>query len=134
MGEGMPGRDEELAVKVKRRLENLDGGVPQINELAEYFNVSRATLFRTFKSKYGMSVKEHLDRHRLEHAADLLAHTQIPLSGIAALCGYSTECYFNHAFAKKYSQPPGAFRLDTLSGSLSARDYLSKIASHEDCV
>lgn len=111
MGDGLPGRDEELAVKVKRRLENLDGGVPQINELAEYFNVSRATLFRTFKSKYGISVKEHLDRHRLEHAADLLAHTQIPLSGIAALCGYRTERYFNQVFAKKYSQPPGAFRL-----------------------
>lgn len=104
--------EEELAVKVKRRIDNLEVGVPQIKELAEYYKVSRTTLFRAFKKKYGVSLKTHIDNHRLGYAGTLLQHSKIPIADVASLCGYTTESYFCHAFANKYKLPPGAFRLD----------------------
>ncbi len=102
--------EEELAVKVKRRIDNLEAGVPQIKELVEYYKVSRTTLFRAFKKKYGVSLKTHIDNHRLEYAGTLLQNSQIPIADVASLCGYTTECYFCHAFANKYKLPPRAFR------------------------
>lgn len=106
----LPRIEENLAEKVKRRLENTGVVIPQIQELAEYYKVSRTTLYRAFKNKYGISLKEHIDNSRLEHAAKLLKHSQIPISGVATICGYTTERYFCHAFANKYKLPPGAFR------------------------
>jgi AraC-like DNA-binding protein len=102
--------EEELAVKVKRRIDNLEAGLPQINELAEYYKVSRATLFRAFKKKYGVSLKTHIDNHRMEYAVMLLKRSQISIANVASLCGYTTDRYFCHAFAKKYDLAPGAFR------------------------
>jgi AraC-like DNA-binding protein len=102
--------EEELAVKVKRRIDNLEAGLPQINELAEYYKVSRATLFRAFKKKYGVSLKTHIDNHRMEYAVMLLKRSQISIANVASLCGYTTERYFCHAFANKYKLSPGAFR------------------------
>jgi AraC-like DNA-binding protein len=102
--------EEELAVKVKRRIDNLEVGVPQIKELVEYYKVSRTTLFRAFKKKYGVSLKTHIDNHRLEYAVTLLKHSQIPIADVASLCSYTTKRYFYHAFANKYKLSPGAFR------------------------
>lgn len=69
-----------------------------IDEIARRTGVSRSTLFRQFRDRYGFSPKDYLDSVRLNRAGQLLRQSDTPIHEIAALCGYDDSHYFSRAY------------------------------------
>jgi AraC-like DNA-binding protein len=81
-----------------------------VEQVARALGVSRATLFRRFRKRYGLAPKEYLDRVRLEHARELLTQGGCTVREAAARCGYRDAAYFARACRKRFGHPPSFFR------------------------
>ena len=90
-----------------RAEENLRGGVPRLLELA---GVSAARLSRAMRSAYGVTPTAFVADLRLEHAASLLAATNLPVAAIAARCGFTSQSYFTRCFTTAHALIPSEFR------------------------
>lgn len=78
-----------------------------LNELAEFFFTSPATISRMFKEQLGESPINYLIRYRLEKAKTLLDHTEeITIKETAHLIGYEDALYFSKLFKKYYGSSP----------------------------
>lgn len=77
---------------------------------ARHLNVSRATLHRLVTHAHGTTPGAIVDRIRMDHAARLLAHGDLPVKAVAAQVGYSTPYSFSAAFRRSRGCPPSVFR------------------------
>lgn len=80
------------------------------SQLAAHFGYSRSRLSHLFKSSIGYSLPEYLHMVRLRRVAGLLATTSLPVSQIAAQCGYGNMHTFHYAFREHYGITPGQYR------------------------
>ncbi|WP_217924295.1 AraC family transcriptional regulator [Miltoncostaea oceani] len=78
--------------------------------LAAEVGLSRAAFARRFTTLVGVPPLGYLTGWRMELAADLLATSRLPLSGVAARVGYRSEFALSAAFRRTYGEPPGAHR------------------------
>lgn len=78
--------------------------------LALHFGYSRSRLSHLFKASIGYSLPEYLHMVRLRRVAGLLVATSLPLSDIAAQCGYTNMHTFHYAFRGHFGMTPGAYR------------------------
>jgi AraC family cel operon transcriptional repressor len=90
-----------------RAEQNLRGGVPRLLELA---GVSPAHLSRSMRTAYGVTPTAFVTDLRLEHAASLLAATNLPIAAIATRCGFTSQSYFTRTFTAAHDLPPRDFR------------------------
>jgi AraC family transcriptional regulator, dual regulator of chb operon len=90
-----------------RREANLRDGLPRLLALA---NVSPAHLSRTMRVHYDVSPTTFVADLRLEHAAALLATTDLTVTEIAHRCGFSSQSYFTRRFREAHRTPPREFR------------------------
>ncbi|MFF0267831.1 AraC family transcriptional regulator [Kribbella sp. NPDC004536] len=106
---GAPGVPDWLAkaCTAMRAEENLRGGVPRLLELA---GVSPAHLSRTMRAAYGVTPTAFIVDLRLEHAASLLAATNMSIAGIATRCGFTSQSYFTRCFTTAHALTPTDFR------------------------
>jgi AraC family cel operon transcriptional repressor len=106
---GGPGTPDWLtkACTAMRAEDNLRGGVPRLLELAA---VSPAHLSRSMRAAYGVTPTTFVTDLRLEHAASLLAATNIPVAGIADRCGFTSQSYFTRCFTTAHAVAPREFR------------------------
>ena len=81
----------------------------RVDELARTFGFERSYLFRIFKARYGMSVKDYITKTRMENAKKLLSSGYTVLAA-ARLVGYEDEFNFSKAFKKFYGESPSAYR------------------------
>lgn len=72
--------------------------------------MSRATFIRRFQAATGMTFGQFLVRARLMTAAELLASSDLTVSGIAAHVGYQSESAFTRAFRAEIGETPARFR------------------------
>ncbi len=79
-------------------------------QAAEIMNLSPPYLSHVFKQQNGETFINTLNCVRLEAACRLLKTTELSVSAIAKMCGYSDAGYFNRVFKKKYQMPPGQYR------------------------
>ena len=79
-------------------------------EYAEMFHMSKFHFLRTFKDITGHSPLEYRAKIRIEHAAELLSDSDMPIVEIAYLLGFSSQAYFCDAFKKCYGEPPTSYR------------------------
>ncbi|WP_294143544.1 helix-turn-helix transcriptional regulator [uncultured Clostridium sp.] len=95
---------------IKERLcEDLSQEVT-IEGLAREFCISKTALKSNFKLLYHASVKDYLRRLRMERAAELLIHTEIPVSGIASQVGYANRSKFASVFKQHHGISPMEYR------------------------
>lgn len=74
----------------------------------EHLSVSR---FRTiFKESTGLSPKDYILTHRMNHAKQLLGQTDLSIKEIALETGYSDQLYFSRMFRKKTGCTPSAYK------------------------
>jgi len=78
--------------------------------LCERLHVSRATLHRLVARHHGSSPGAIVERIRMDEAAHLLAHGNLPVHVIAGRVGYATACSFSAAFRRTFGTPPARFR------------------------
>ena len=58
---------------------------------------------------------EYVRTARIYQAADLLAHTDLPITDIAIACGFSSHSHFTKHFRLVVGTTPSAYRISTKS-------------------
>lgn len=86
-----------------------------VDDLARRVFVSRRQLQRAF-TEAGTSVQERLHAVRMEHAADLLRETSMPVSDITRSVGYRHSAQFAKAFRRYHGVAPSQWRKNLESG------------------
>lgn len=81
-----------------------------ISEIADEMGISASYLCRTFKKETGQTIKEYINRVKVEEAKYLLQSTRKPLVDIAMELGYSSQAYFTTLFGKYVGSTPAQFR------------------------
>lgn len=81
-----------------------------VEKIAEHINMHRASLYRLFKKKFGISVKEYLQNYRLDQAAALLQSTDLAAKQIAVEVGIPDYPHFCKCFKEHNGYSPLEYR------------------------
>ncbi|WP_171060761.1 AraC family transcriptional regulator [Poseidonocella sp. HB161398] len=81
-----------------------------VGHYARELKVSRDRLGSAVKRATGLSPRAYLHRILLRDAAELLAHTGMPVSRVAFRLGFADPAYFTRFFKRETGQNPAAFR------------------------
>lgn len=83
-----------------------------LHQLADAVGLSRFHFARTFKATTGTSAHHYVVEQRIDRAKVLLRRTRIPLSDIAAQCGFSDQSHFTRMFRQHVGTTPGRYRTE----------------------
>jgi AraC family transcriptional regulator of adaptative response / DNA-3-methyladenine glycosylase II len=102
----------QQAVRLLDEPEAWRDGVPVLEQLAARMGVSGRHVRRIFESQFGVSPVQYLQTRRLLTAKQLLADTDLPVTQVALISGFSSVRRFNAAFAQHYGLNPTQLRRD----------------------
>jgi AraC family transcriptional regulator of adaptative response / DNA-3-methyladenine glycosylase II len=85
-------------------------GAPSVEQLAAKLGVSDRHVRRIFEAQFGVSPVQYLQTRRLLTAKQLLADTDLPITQIALIAGYSSVRRFNAVFVEHYGLNPTQLR------------------------
>jgi AraC-like DNA-binding protein len=101
---------ESPHVKAKREFDvHWDENI-SLSQLARRLGVHPRTLRRNFKSSYGVSIRTYRQRVRVQHATDLLVHTDLRTGAIARLVGCADHPTFDRMIKRATGQRPTEIR------------------------
>lgn len=106
----MKNNKKDLPQQIKKYLQQNYQTNVNIENLCNYFYCSKTTLMNSFQKKYQISIHQYLMKIRMEHAVELLLHSQLSIQDIALKCGYKDANYFTKAFHKQYDMSPSQYR------------------------
>lgn len=81
-----------------------------LEQLAEEVHMNKYYLSHAFKREYGVSPINYMISKRIEESKYLLAETDLSLSQIAQLLGFSSLSYFSQVFRRTQSMSPMEYR------------------------
>lgn len=103
-------KNSELIKSVIVLIENnLTSDLSMVN-LAEKFYISSSHLRKIFKDETGNTIKEYIDKARIQKAQELLIHSNTKIYDIAEQAGYQTVQAFLRAFKLSTGKTPGEYR------------------------
>lgn len=76
-----------------------------VEGLARSFGFERSYLYRTFKQRYGVGVKQYIVNVRMKNAIGLLENG-FSVGECSAMVGYEDEFNFSKAFKRHFGYPP----------------------------
>ena len=79
-------------------------------DLGRMLRVSADKLERAFHAEVGVAPSAYYRRLRLRRAADLLAHSSLPVREVALACGFASMSSFARAFRDFKGHSPRATR------------------------
>ena len=79
-----------------------------VSEISHTFGFDRSYLFRIFKQRYGIGLKEYITKIRMENAARLLCDG-FSVAEVASMVGYPDAFNFSKAFKLHYGSPPSKY-------------------------
>jgi len=98
--------------RIRRVLEAFDSQPTlSIAQLSSLVGLSRTRLQHLFKQQTGLALKTYQLEKRLQRAACLLSHTNLPVKEISHISGYRHPASFVRAFRKGYGLSPAEYRL-----------------------
>jgi AraC-like DNA-binding protein len=83
-----------------------------LDKLAERCYVSVSTFKRRFRKRFSMSPHRWFIHRRLELAYRMILATDVSITEIARLCGFTNPSHFISAFKRRYGTTPTALRRD----------------------
>jgi AraC-like DNA-binding protein len=89
--------------------ENLHRAITR-DETARHAGISPSHFSRLLKERTGRSFTELLRQCRVDLACDLLLGSEIPLTDVAAACGFCDQSYFTRVFQEVKRVTPRQFR------------------------
>ena len=81
-----------------------------LDQLSEAVHMNKYYLSHAFKREYGISPINYLISCRIEESKNLLAETDLSISQIALILGFSSSSYFSQVFHKAHGTSPMDFR------------------------
>ena len=81
-----------------------------LEKLAAQSGCSVSRLSHLFKEQAGVSPQQFLERHRMQHACQLLRLTSLGIAEVAAEVGYEDAFYFTNRFRRYAGKNPSQFR------------------------
>jgi AraC family transcriptional regulator, arabinose operon regulatory protein len=82
-----------------------------IDKLCSIACVSKAVLFRKFKTAFGLTPVEFILKKKIDAAKELLdSAEQYSIKHISMNCGFNSESYFNQIFKRQVGTTPLAYR------------------------
>ncbi|TDO99943.1 GlxA family transcriptional regulator [Marinomonas balearica] len=82
-----------------------------LEELSESVGCSPRHLTRIFKDNTGITTREYVHNLRISLAMQLLQTTRWTIDDIAEHCGFDDPRQFRRLWARRYGQPPSAYRV-----------------------
>jgi two-component system response regulator YesN len=83
-----------------------------ITMLCDELSVSSPYLCFLFKQQTGETIKQYINRQRMEAAKSLIANPNLKIHEVAARCGFSGTNYFTRAFKKHEGVLPTQYRAE----------------------
>ena len=77
--------------------------------VCDFFGYERTYLYRIFKKRYGMGIKDYITKVRMEHAHAFLLEGN-SVTNVAAMTGYHDKYNFSKAYKKYYGYAPSHTR------------------------
>ena len=81
-----------------------------VADVVEYSNYSHVHLIREFKKYFGCSIVEYLRKVKISFATDFLKHSNLSISEISVLLGFSSVSHLNHIFKEATGKTPLQYR------------------------
>jgi len=108
-------KDRWLAMdpRVRKAIDFLVGDLRRpflLETLAHHCGASVSRLSHIFKQQTGSSPQQFIERHRMQHAGQLLRLTNLSIAEIAAEAGYDDAFYFSNRFRQYAGASPSEFR------------------------
>lgn len=101
--------DERLTMAKQYIGDNVRSAL-SVPEIASYCHIGEKQLTRIFKRYEGKGAAEYIRERRYREIERLLADTDMPLSRISEIMGFSNEYYFNSFFKRMSGMSPGEYR------------------------
>ena len=83
---------------------------PMLKDVAKAFHINENYLCSLFRQHMGEKYKSYLRKVKLNHAAKMVAFTNLSMTEIALKCGYSTQSHFNREFKNVFHMTPMEMR------------------------
>lgn len=99
-----------LAERAEQFLRQSEDAEISVSALAEHCGTSERSLLRHFKSHYGVTPLEHIQRLRVERAKALLETTHLSFDEVVERCGYSDVSSFRKLFKRATTLTPADYR------------------------
>jgi AraC-like DNA-binding protein/mannose-6-phosphate isomerase-like protein (cupin superfamily) len=103
------GRDAKNVVAILSYLQQNFRTVT-LSGTARFFNYDESHLCRMIKAFTGSRFSQIVKTIKLQHAADLLANSVMPIAEVIADAGYEDKSYFYRAFGEKFGTTPAEYR------------------------
>ena len=78
--------------------------------LAEKFNIAKTYLSNLFKKETSVTLTDYIHQVRMRRAITLINSSTIPVSAVAAACGYNDINYFIRIFKRTYGLTPKQYQ------------------------
>ena len=91
---------EEKVAEIERFLHEYNGIGLTVSEVARHFGISERHLSRLFVTARGYSLRDALNREKLKKIEEFVISTDLSLSEISELCGFSDEYAMNKFFRR----------------------------------
>ncbi|WP_298647567.1 two-component regulator propeller domain-containing protein [uncultured Proteiniphilum sp.] len=102
--------DEEFIKKLHAIVqENLDNSDFIVEDIAEQFNMSRASFYRKIKGVLDLTPNEYIRVERLKKAAQLLKEKVYKVNEICYMVGFNSPSYFTKCFQQQFGILPKDF-------------------------
>jgi len=86
------------------------GSPLDINDAARIAHVTPAAFSRFFRRETGKTYTDYVNAVRCSEACVKLRQSSLPISAIAAQCGFRSSSHFNRQFLARIGMEPGAYR------------------------
>ncbi len=102
--------NEKLPKLVKKYINQNYASKITLVILSQKFNCCNATLTKSFKKEYNITIMGYLSEVRLKKAEEMVSNTRNSFKEIAADCGFYDQNYFSKSFTKYFGVSPSKYR------------------------
>lgn len=82
-----------------------------LDDVAKQCGLSKSHFIKAFREKTGLPPHQWVISQRIERAKHLMKSTDLALTEVAFLCGFSDQSHFSRLFGRAEGVPPRAWRL-----------------------